>query len=81
MVDGFWNEGDPTKCIHCQGEMKRRTAPLHIDRKSCHVTLDAVTAWVCEQCGEACFEEKEVDAIQDLLKSAEQKAAALRPAG
>ena len=69
------------KCIYCKGQMARRTVPLHIDRQSCHVILDEVPAWVCEQCGEEYFEEKEVDAIQDLLKSVEQKSAALRAAG
>jgi uncharacterized protein with PIN domain len=39
--------------------------------------LDAVPAWVCEQCGEAYFEEKEVDTIQDLVRSIEAKAEAL----
>jgi len=65
------------KCIHCHGEMKRSTTPFHVDRKGCHVLLDNVPAWVCEQCGEAYFEEKEVDAIQDLVRSVEQKADAL----
>ena len=65
------------KCIHCQGEMKKGTTPFHIDRKGCHLMLDSVPAWVCEQCGEFYFEEKEVDAIQDLIKSLEQKAQAL----
>lgn len=65
------------KCIHCQGEMKRGTAPFHIDRKGCHLTLDNVPAWVCEQCGETYFEEREVDAIQELVKSIESKAEAL----
>jgi len=37
------------KCIHCRGKMKRGTTPLHVDRKGCHLTLDAVPAWVCEQ--------------------------------
>ena len=36
--------------------------------------LDAVPAWVCKQCGEAYFEEKEVDTIQDLVGALEQKA-------
>jgi YgiT-type zinc finger domain-containing protein len=62
------------KCIHCQADMKRGTAPLHIDRNGCHVTFDNVPAWVCQQCGEAYFEEREVDTIQDLIRTIEQKA-------
>ena len=53
--------------------MKQGTAPLHIDRNGCHVTLDNVPAWVCQQCGEAYFEEQEVDTIQDLIQTIEQK--------
>lgn len=55
------------KCIHCQGEMVRKTAPFHIDRKGYHLLLDAIPAWVCNQCGEAYFEEAEVTAIQEVL--------------
>ena len=65
------------KCIHCQGEMQRGKTPFHVDRKGCHVLLDSIPAWVCQQCGEAYFEESEVDAIQDLIKSVEQRADAL----
>ena len=65
------------KCIHCQGQMKRGTTPFHIDRKGCHLILDNVPAWVCQQCGETYFEEKEVDAIQDLIMSVEEKAQVL----
>jgi YgiT-type zinc finger domain-containing protein len=61
------------KCIHCQGEMKRGTTPFHVDRKGCHLLLDAVPAWVCAQCGEPYFEEKEVNAIQDLIASVEKR--------
>lgn len=69
------------KCIHCQGEMKQGTAPVHIDREGCHLTLDRVPAWVCEQCGEVYFAENEVDAIQDLIKAVDQKAGALALSG
>ena len=62
------------KCIHCQGQMKRGTTPFHIDRKGCHLVLDNVPAWVYQQCGETYFEEKEVDAIQVLIMSVEEKA-------
>jgi len=65
------------KCIHCQGKMERGTTPLHIDRKGCHLLLDEVPAWVCVQCVESYFEEKEVDVIQNLLIFIDQKTEAL----
>jgi YgiT-type zinc finger domain-containing protein len=68
------------KCFHCRGEMKTGATPFHIDRKGCHVTLDKVPAWVCTQCGEAYFEEKEVKAIQALVQALEQKVEALAEA-
>ena len=61
------------KCIHCQGIMKKGTAPLHIDRKGCHLTLDNVPAWVCSQCGETYYEEGEVNAVQELITVIDQK--------
>jgi YgiT-type zinc finger domain-containing protein len=70
-------KGQTMKCVHCQDEMQKGTTPLHVDRKGCHVLLDNVPAWVCQQCGEAYFEENEVDAIQDLINSVEQEADAL----
>jgi len=54
--------------------MKQGVAPVHIDRQGCHVTFDNVPAWVCQQCGEAYFEEQEVDTIQDLIRTVEQQA-------
>ena len=69
------------KCIHCQGEMKRGATPFHIDRHGSHLKLDAVPAWVCEQCGESYFEGKEVDLIQDLVAELEEKAKALTGTG
>ncbi len=62
------------KCIHCRGEMNRSTAPFHIDRKGYHLTLDAVPAWVCSQCGEAYFEEAEVEAVQDVIRALDLQA-------
>ncbi|MBU2521185.1 MAG: YgiT-type zinc finger protein [Proteobacteria bacterium] len=50
------------------------TAPLHIDSKNCHLTLDNVPAWICSQCGEAYFEENEVSAVHDLIVVIDQKA-------
>ncbi len=56
--------------------MKRGTAPFHVDRNGCHVLLDAIPAWVCTQCGEAYFEGNEVDTIQDIIRSIEEKSKA-----
>jgi YgiT-type zinc finger domain-containing protein len=66
------------KCIHCQGAMTHGTAPIHIDRGGCHLTIDDVPAWICEQCGEPLFDEKEVAAIQDLIESLDQKCRTLQ---
>jgi len=61
------------KCMHCQGLMKKSIAPFHIDRKGYHLTLDSVPAWVCSQCGEAYFDESEVDSIQEIIQSLEDR--------
>jgi YgiT-type zinc finger domain-containing protein len=61
------------KCTYCQSKMERGTAPFHIDRKGYHLLLDAVPAWVCSQCGEAYFEEAEVDAIQAVIRSVDSQ--------
>ena len=60
-------------CIYCQGKMERGVTPFHIDRNGYHLTLDAVPAWVCAQCGEVYFDETDVDAIQALIQAVDQK--------
>jgi YgiT-type zinc finger domain-containing protein len=62
------------KCIQCKGKTERGTAPFHIDRKGYHLLVDAVPAWVCTQCGEVYFEEDEVDAIQEVVRSLDKRA-------
>ena len=61
-------------CIYCQGQMKRGSAPFHVDRKGYHLVFDTVPAWVCEQCGEAFFEEREVNAMQSAIRGLDQQA-------
>lgn len=65
------------KCIHCGGQMKRATAPFYVDRKGYHLLFDSVSAWVCVQCGEAYFEEGEVESIQDAIRGLDEHAAKL----
>jgi len=61
-------------CIHCQGKMERGTAPFHIDRKGYHLMFDSIRAWVCIQCGEAYFDEPQVEVIQDAISALDHRA-------
>jgi len=65
------------KCIYCQAEMKRGTTMFHIDRKHVHVSLDKAPAWVCPQCGEAYFEERDIELMQDMIRTIERQAQAM----
>jgi len=59
--------------MYCKGSMEYKKAPFQVDRKSYHLMLDAVPAWVCNQCGEVYFEEAEVETIQDVLKTLDER--------
>ena len=67
------HEEDNMKCLHCKGVMRRSTAPFHVDRLGYHLALDSVPAWVCGQCGEPFFEEREVDAIQGAIRTLDEQ--------
>ena len=60
-------------CTHCHGQMKRSKSPFHVDRNGYHLALDSVPAWVCDQCGEACFEERAVEDIQGAIKGLDNR--------
>jgi YgiT-type zinc finger domain-containing protein len=77
MVQGLYNKASMMKCMYCQGEMLQGHAPYHIDRNTIHVRLDSVTAWVSNQCGEPYFEEAEVQAIQEIIRTLDEKAETL----
>lgn len=62
------------KCMHCRGTMTRSTAPFHVDRHGYHLALDTVPAWVCDQCGEALFEERAVETIQAAIGALDKQA-------
>ncbi|WP_363183729.1 YgiT-type zinc finger protein [uncultured Thiocystis sp.] len=65
------------ECLHCKGKMIRETAPFSVDRNGYHITWESIPAWVCTQCGEALFEENEVDHIQRALQKIDQETRAL----
>lgn len=60
-------------CFHCKGKMVKGNAPFSADRNGYHISWESVPAWVCTQCGEALFEENEVNHIQKALKHIDQE--------
>lgn len=69
------------KCLYCGGEMKRGTAPFHVDRHGFHLVMDAIPAWVCSQCGEEFFEKSEVDSIQNVIRAIDEQSLPLQRTG
>jgi YgiT-type zinc finger domain-containing protein len=53
--------------------MERSSAPFHIDRNGYHLTMEAIPAWVCTQCGEVYFEESEVTSIQKAIGALDEQ--------
>ena len=56
------------ECLYCKGDMVKSSAPFNVDRNGYHITWESIPAWVCTQCGEALFEDKEVEHIQNALQ-------------
>lgn len=56
------------ECYHCKGELQRGTTNYTVNRHGYHFIVDDVPAWICQQCGEALFEEETVKAIQQLIR-------------
>ncbi len=67
------NEEKTMKCLYCQGTMKKGMTSYNVNRKGYHLLLDKVPAWICGQCGEPCFEEPEVQSIQDVIRGIDRQ--------
>lgn len=61
------------KCLLCKGDMERSGVPYTVDRKGYHLYVEKIPGYVCSRCGERYFEEREVPAIQDMLRTFEAK--------
>jgi len=53
--------------------MERGSAPFHIDRRDYHLILDRIPAWVCTRCVEVYFDETEVEAIQEVIRTLDEQ--------
>ena len=56
------------KCLHCQGQLQRGKTTYTVNRSGYHLIIDNVPAWICSQCGEPLFDEKQVDALQKIIR-------------
>ncbi len=65
------------ECLYCKGKLFRGSAPFSVDRNGYHIVWEAIPAWVCTQCGEALFEENEVNHIQKALQQVDYETAVL----
>ena len=61
------------KCMLCGGNFEKSGASYTVDRKGYHLFIEKIPAYVCVRCGEKAFDEKEVIAIQNMLKAFEDK--------
>jgi len=61
------------KCLLCKGEMEKSSVSYTVDRRGYHLFIKKIPAYVCSQCGEKYFDEKEVDALQNMIKVFEDK--------
>lgn len=61
------------KCLLCKGEMEKSSVSYTLDRKGYHLFLEKIPAYVCSRCGDRYFEEKEVEAIQNMIRALEDK--------
>jgi len=61
------------KCLLCKGEMEKSSVAYTVDRRGYHLFIEKIPAYVCSQCGERYFEEKEVAAIQSMIQALEEK--------
>jgi YgiT-type zinc finger domain-containing protein len=61
------------KCIMCSGEMIKKTTPYTIDRKDYHLYVKEIPAYVCERCGEIFYDQAEVEAIENMVKTFEKE--------
>jgi YgiT-type zinc finger domain-containing protein len=60
------------RCLFCSGETEKKGVAHTIDRDGYHLFMKEIPAYVCSQCGEKFFEEKEVDAIQNMIRTLEE---------
>ena len=55
------------ECLNCKSQMYKGTVSFDAERNGNRISLDDISAWICDRCDESLFEVKEVNMIQDKL--------------
>ncbi len=64
-------------CSVCCGPLERRPSVHTISRSQYHMMIYELPLWLCRRCGEAMYTESQVDALDELIQSADRYVAAL----
>ncbi len=67
-------------CLYCGGEMEKKESAYTVDRKGYHLFIEKIPALICIKCGEKAYEEKEVEAIQNMISNLENSLTRVREA-
>ncbi len=54
----------PMRCLRCQGQVQKGTAPVRLEREGYSLTWQQVPAWVCTRCDLAYFEPEAVETVR-----------------
>jgi YgiT-type zinc finger domain-containing protein len=61
--------------------MKRSKAPFEIEKDGYRLRLEQIPAWICTQCGETYFEEKEMNSVHKVIQALDTQTEHLQATG
>ena len=60
------------ECSRCKSDLEPGRTTYTANRHGYHLRFEDIPAWICQQCGESVFEERVVEAIQQLLMTLDE---------
>ncbi len=66
-----------TICPVCFGPLRLRSTVHTISRAEYHLTIYELPLWMCQSCGQALYTETQVEALQQLIRRADEAVSSL----
>ena len=60
------------ECSHGKSDLEPGRTTYTANRHGYHLRIDDIPAWICQQCGKPVFEQRVVEAIQQLLMTLDE---------